>query len=325
MKLHTVTVTARERAELVERDHEPAPLGPHDVAGPTLATVVSAGTELASCYLAGTFPRTPGYAAVFEAREIGSEVADVEPGDRLFCMGGHRSYQRVSRADAVRVPDGLPAAVAVFARMMGISMSTLTTTAARPPDRVLVTGLGLVGNLAARIFARCGYAVAAVDPLEPRRQLAQDAGIGTVLPAVPLDDARFAGTIALAVECSGHEQATLDACRIVRKRGEVVLVGVPWERRTDLTAHDLLHAVFHQYAVVRSGWEWELPRHPADFRGNSMFDNFAAALRWLAEGSIRVDGLAVARPPREAQAAYQDILHRRGPALTTVFDWTDCP
>jgi hypothetical protein len=28
---------------------------------------------------------------------------------------------------------------------------------------------------------------------------------------------------------------------------------------------------------------------------------------------------------REAQEAYQDLLHRRAPTLAILFDWSDCP
>src|SRR5207237_1254329 len=121
----------------------------------------------------------------------------------------------------------------VFARLMGVSMSTLTTTTARPPERVLVTGLGLVGHLAAKIFAACGYQVTACDPSPVRREQAERRGIARVLAAVPVDDPAFARQVALVVECSGHEQAVLDGLKVVRKRGEVSLVGAPWKRRTD--------------------------------------------------------------------------------------------
>ena len=319
---HAVIVTAREQAEMVAAKRPGEPLGPQQVEGHTLTTLVSSGTELASGYLADSFPRGIGYAAVFEFEAVGAEVTDVAVGDVMFCMGGHRSFQRVSREAAVAVPDGLSAEAAVFARMMGISMSTLTTTSARPPSIVLVTGLGLVGNLAAQVFARCGYQVVAVDPLESRRQLANGVGLGTVLEAVPLDDERLVGQVDLAVDCSGHEQAVLDACRMVRKRGEVVLLGVPWRRHTDLTAHDVFDAIFFKYAVVRSGWEWEVPQQPMDFRKNSMFSQFAAALRWLAEGRVRVDGLAASVLPKDAQMVFQALLHRRCEGLSFVFDWT---
>jgi len=76
---------------------------------------------------------------------VGQDVADVRAGDLMFGMGPHRSFQRFARADVLPLPPGLSPASAVFARMMGVTMSTLVTTTARPPARVLVSGLGLVG------------------------------------------------------------------------------------------------------------------------------------------------------------------------------------
>ncbi|HZO89774.1 MAG TPA: zinc-binding alcohol dehydrogenase [Chthonomonadaceae bacterium] len=322
---YAVTVTAREQAELLPIERDPNPLGPHEVAGRTLATLISAGTELASCYQGTRFPAVPGYAAVFEVEAVGSEVATLRPGDRAFCLGPHRSFQRVAEENALPLPEGLAPEVAVFARLMGVGMSTLTTTTARPPQKVVVTGLGLVGHLAAKIFASCGYEVLACDPSEARREMARQSGLPTVLSAVPLDDPAIAGKVALVLECSGHEAATLAGCRVVQKRGEVALVGCPWRRQTDLTAHELLDVIFHNYVVLRSGWEWELPLHPTDFRTNSIYGNYRAALRWLAEGRIGVEGLYALVPPREAQRAYQDLLHQRAERLAVVFDWGDCP
>lgn len=318
---YIVTITAHERAELLPVAPDPKPLAPEEIAGRTLVTLISPGTELSAAFQAKKFPTHCGYAAVFQVEQVGSEVKDVAVGDILFCPGRHRSFQRVDRKSAVPVPAGLAPAVAVFARLMGVSMTTLVTTKARPTETVLVTGLGLVGNLAAQLFAASGYDVIAVDPDRQRCELARRLGLQRVHESVPLNDAQVAGHVALAVECSGHEQAVLDACRVVRKGGEVVLVGVPWRRRTELTAHEILHAVFHKYVVLRSGWEWELPLHATDFRDHSIFGNYAGALRWLAEGRVRVNDLAVTLPPTQAQQAYEDLLRNRCRGLTVLFDW----
>lgn len=317
--------TALESAELVEVQPNGRPLAEDEVAGRTLRTLISSGTELA-CYQGllknMQFPLIrPGYSAVFEVTDVGSNVTALRPGDRAFCMGGHQSFQRVRQDEALLVPEGLDSEVALFARLMGVSMSTLTTTTARPPAKVIVTGLGPVGHLAAQIFASCGYEVLAVDPAEKRRAMAQQMGISDALPAIPLEDPAIAKQVALVVECSGHEQAVLDACNVVQKRGEVVLVGVPWKRQTDMLAHEILYAVFHNYVVLRSGWEWEVARHPTEFRLNSIFDNLAAALRWLEQGRIRVDGLFDTASPEEAQQVYQDLMHHRRERLAVVFDW----
>jgi threonine dehydrogenase-like Zn-dependent dehydrogenase len=204
---------------------------------------------------------------------------------------------------------------------MSVTMTTLMTTAARPPELVLVTGLGLVGHLAAKNFARCGYTVYGCDPSESRRAFAQETGIANVLAAAPVEDPAFAGKVALVLECSGHEQAFLDACNIIRKRGEVVQVASPWRQQTDLPAHAIQRAVFFNYVVIRSGWEWELPHHAADFRPYSIYGNLTTALHWLADGSVRVDGLYAMAEPADAQQVYQKLQHGQSERLAVVLDW----
>ncbi len=316
-----VSITARETAELVRVEHDSRPLGPQEVVGRTLATLISAGTELAGAYQGPTFPKFPGYAAAFEVEEVGSEVEGLRPGDLAYCSGPHRSFQRVEARNCLRAPAGLSPEEVTFCRLMGVTMSTLTTTRARPPDRVVVTGLGLVGHLGARVFAHCGYEVTACDPSPRRREIATQAGLSDVRATVPVEDPEFQGKVALVLECSGHEQAALDGCRVVRKRGEVALVGCPWTRKTDIPAQEILYAVFHRYVDLRSGWEWELPLHPTEFRAGSIFGHYALALRWIAEGSIPVTNLYTRVSPRDAQQAYQDLLHGRVETLGLVFDW----
>jgi len=319
-----VTVTARERAELLPAEREARPPAADEVAGRTLRTLVSAGTEVAGVYAAERAkPTGLGYAAVFEVEAVGAEVKDLQPGDLAFAMGPHRSWQRARRNAVVPLPAGLAAEAACFTRMLCVSCTTLVTTAARPPDPVLVTGLGPVGNMAAQLFTLAGYEVLAADPVAERRRLAELCGVRRTFAAAPVEDPCWAGKVALVVECSGHEAAVLAGCRMVRRRGEVVLVGVPWAKKTDIPAFEVLHAVFHKYAVLRSGWEWELPTQADDFRARSIVGNLEAGLGWLAAGRIRTEGLYQVLPPGRCQEAYQDILHNRSPKLVTIFDWTE--
>jgi len=318
-----VVVTARENAQLVESEIDGGPLGPTEVAGTTLASVISPGTELNGMYLANEFTQQPGYAACFRIDRIGEKVTCVKPGDRAFCMGKHQSQQRFDQADVLKVPQILKSEHAVFARLMGDSMATLTTVTARPPERVLVTGLGPVGYLAAAIFGMCGYDVIAADPDESRRAALHGVpGVRLTLDRADPEHPELKDQVAVVVECSGHEQAALDGCKIVRKGGEVVLIGAPWKPRTQISAFDVLHSVFFRYVTLRTGWEWELPMHTTDFRHNSIWGHYSDELRWLGEGRIKVGHLYETRSPRDAQQAYQDLMHRRLESLSIVFDWT---
>jgi threonine dehydrogenase-like Zn-dependent dehydrogenase len=325
VKAQAVFFIAPGQAELREIECDDSPLGPQEVAGPTVASVISPGTELAvygGLLPGATFPSQTGYAAVFRVAEMGSEVTGLQVDDLALCMGPHQSWQRSPAGGVLRVPGGLSAEQAGFARLANIGLTALTTTTARPPEQVAVTGLGLVGNLAAQVFQLCGYEVIACDPMEGRRTLAQIAGLRCVMERVPLDDPALAGQVDLVVECSGHEQAALEACRMVRKRGEMVLAGVPWKRYTDLSAHELLSAVFHGYVVLRSGWEWEVPYHPTDFRQGSLVAQMAGALKWLAEGRLKVDGLYDQAPADQAADVYGRLSRRENERLTCVFNWS---
>ena len=324
-KVYTIAITNHQKAELLQSEIDlTRPLAPDEIAGQTLATLISTGTELNSAYLTeSSFPKQVGYAAVFRLDQVGAEVSGLKVGDIVFASGSHSSYQRQSAKNVVLLPAGLSAELAVFARIMGVSMTTLTTTSARPPAKVLVSGLGLVGHLAAKNFLAAGYQVYACDPVEARRQIAMTEGLDNILMQVPVESDELYGQFPLAIECSGHEQALLDAALAIRKGGEVVCIATPWRKFTDLSLHALHNAIFFNYAHIRSGWEWELPHHPQDFKHNSLFENYAGALRWLQEGRVSVSNIYTKYHPADAQNAYQDLLHKRNNRLAVVFDWTD--
>ena len=196
-----IVFTAWEKAELLTKTHD-AELAPTEVAGHTVATLVSPGTELNGSYIPDRpdrkFPREPGYAAAFVVDQVGIEVEGISVGDVRYCMGKHASYQIAEVSTTLPVPDGLDPAIAIYARLMGVSMTTLVTTAARPPDAVVVTGLGPVGLLAAQNFNTNGYTVIGCDPDAERRELAGRLGINEAVANVA--DVSAAGSVALLLD-----------------------------------------------------------------------------------------------------------------------------
>lgn len=314
-----IAFTAKKQAGVIDSPDFSAPLQPNEVRGRTLVSLVSPGTELNWGYLAEKFPVHPGYASIFQVEEKGADVNDLEIGSIVFGSGNHAARQQAERAHVLSLPGGLSPEIAVFARLAGVSMSSLNVTVVRPPAGVLVTGLGPVGILAAQVFHAAGYDVVAIDPVEQRRNTAAHLGLKDLRGKVSLED--LSNKVGLHIECSGHEQAVLDGARVVRRGGEIYLVGVPWRKRTEITAQELLHAIFHRYVNVRSGWEWQVPVERRDFSANSIMDNLAAALRWLVDGRLRVDGLAGLYAPAQAQEVYAGLLDQSLPTPTAIFDW----
>jgi len=327
MSERRIVFTADTTAEMEDFERDNAPLGADEIVGKTLYTLVSPGTELnmydgsynRAGIAFGSFPCNPGYAASFEVEEVGSDVKDVKPGDAAFCMGLHSTCQRYPREQVIPLPEGLDPVKGPFARLMNVTMSTLTTTIARPPATIVVTGLGPIGLLGAMMFQRCGYNVVACDPIEARQETARAKELTDVRAAVPTD----AGIkVPLVLECSGHEQAVLDGLDVLEARGELVLVGVPMNRKTDIYAQPVLNKVFRNRVVIRTGSEWEVPKQPTAYRQNSNFGNMAGALKWLADGSISVDDLYMVMKPDDPQAIYQDVLNKRTEKMFVILDWS---
>jgi threonine dehydrogenase-like Zn-dependent dehydrogenase len=312
-------------------NYDDGSLRPGQIRGRTLCTLISQGTELGWAN-GDVFPIRPGYAAVFEVTEIGEGVDGVSVGDRRFAMGQHRSTQTHDVRYTLALPEGLSPDRAVLARLMGVSMTSLMTTKARPGDRVVISGAGPVGFLAAHLFAIGGYRVTVVDPDPVRR--AQIAQSGIADRRASIGDAKdLAGKVALVVDCSGHEGAVIDACRLVRKLGEVVMVGVPWRQATEISAHELMQAVFFNLVTLRSGWEWEFPILGRDFvweellegynnAPHSILGGFLRALEWLSDGLIEVEGLICHVTPDDPASLYSDISRRAIEQPFIVIDWT---
>jgi 2-desacetyl-2-hydroxyethyl bacteriochlorophyllide A dehydrogenase len=320
-----VTFTAKETARLLEKEKQPPVPGKGEVVARTLVSLISPGTELNSGYFGEKFPNEPGYAAVAEVTECGEEVHERQPGERVLVtgpggIGGHRRYQRFPVNAAIPLPEGISPEAAVHARLVNVTFSALSTTTVRPPGGVLITGLGPVGHLGAQLFRAAGYEVMGVDPDPRRRAFAEDKGI-PCLPAAPRDNALFKERTRLALECSGIESALLDCCHCVRRHGEVVLTGVPWRPRSEVHAHELARAVFRNLLTLRSGWEWQIPRHPDPFHPASVFGNIATALLWIAEGRIDAEGLYERRHPDDCATAYADLASGNPRLLTILFDW----
>ena len=312
-------------------DYQDVPLSEDEIRGDTVCSLISQGTELA--WAAGDdFPIQPGYGAIFRVTEIGKKVSGVSVGDLRFCMGHHRSTQQYDARFTLPVPEGLAPELAVIARLMGVSMTTLMTTRARPGDKVIITGAGPVGICAAHNFLIGGYDVAVVEPDAVRRAQVEQSGIARTFTAMPQNDPYYSKQVRLVVDCSGHETAVLDACNIVGQLGEVVLVGVPWKKFTEHSAHEIMSAIFFNFVNLRSGWEWEVPVLSKGFvweellegynnAPHSNFSGFARALKWLAQATVDFAPLTTTVRPEDPTELYLAISNREIQEPFIVLNW----
>ena len=312
MKNYYLNFTNKKTVEIAEEDRCIEAMDQYSVAGHTVFSMISAGSEINASYLDvfdWGYPRKSGYTVIFQVEYVGSKVEGVDIGDYVFYMDAHQSFQIAHYLDVVKIPKDVRLENALFIRLAGVSMATLSKTAIKPGEKVLVTGLGTVGLMAMLVYSNLGYEVIGVDPDANRRETAKGLGFCEIYDSVPLE--KYSKSIGLALECSGNEAAVHDCCKVVRPHGEVSLIGVPWKPYTDLKSFDLLNSIFYNYVKVYSGWEMDLPMNGSEFIHESMRKNYQLSLKLIQESKIKVDDLYTVLPYTECQKAFDDIFEKR--------------
>jgi 2-desacetyl-2-hydroxyethyl bacteriochlorophyllide A dehydrogenase len=233
----TAPRTATLRAETV------GPPGPQEVRVETIASAVSAGTEMLVYRdevphelpldlptLAGSyaFPIKYGYAAAGRVLDTGSGVENLSPGDPVFVHHPHQEVFVVPAQMPVRLPDDLDPVLGVFSANLETAVNVVHDTPVRLGETALVFGQGVVGFLVALLLKLSGAeAVLVVDPLEERRSLALAAGADGAFAPGELNDRVMEITggrgADVAVETSGSGAALQSAIDAVATEGTVVV------------------------------------------------------------------------------------------------------
>jgi 2-desacetyl-2-hydroxyethyl bacteriochlorophyllide A dehydrogenase len=136
-----------------------------------------------------------------------------------------------------RVPDGMPDETALFAGdVMGTGWHAVDQAGIRPGDSAAVLGLGPVGLCAVQAAKAAGAArVIAIDSVEERLGVASGFGADPVHltegdPRGAVKSATEGRGVDAAIDAVGHPDALELACRLTRKAGTVVAIGVYAER-----------------------------------------------------------------------------------------------
>jgi predicted dehydrogenase/threonine dehydrogenase-like Zn-dependent dehydrogenase len=177
-----------------------------------------------------------GYSAAGVAVEVGEAVDGIAPG-QLVATGGaglasHAEFQAVPGLLCAVVPETVPAQDAAFATLASIPLHALRLAGVGPGSKVAVLGLGLIGQLAARLAMASGCDVAGIDPGGYARDTAARSGVlaldevGDATTEAILRWSRGRGADAVLVCAADSSAGPMSrAPALCRDRACVVMVG----------------------------------------------------------------------------------------------------
>lgn len=278
-----------------------------------------------------------GYSAAGVVIEAGSAVTGIRPG-MLVATGGagkasHAEFQAVPGLLCAAVPGEVSAQDAAFTTIASIALHGLRIAEAGPGSKVVVVGLGLIGQLAARLARAAGCDVAGIDPAAYPREVAARSGVlalderGDETTDQVLAWSRGRGADAVLVCAAGHSPAAvLRVPALCRDRAAVVIVGDVGLQlsRTPFYERELSLRFARSYGPGRydpSYEEWGVD-YPAGLVRWSEGRNFEAVLDLLAGGRVTVSDLVTHQfVIGDAVAAYQLIENRAEPYLAVRLDY----
>ena len=282
-----------------------------------------------------------GYSAAGVVAEAGAGVSGIRVG-QLVATGGagkasHAEFQAVPGLLCAAIPAGVPAADAAFATIGSIPLHALRLAKTGPGAKVVVIGLGLIGQLATRLALAAGCDVAGIDPAQYPREVAARSGV------LALDDLGEATTDQVHAWSRGRGADTVLLCAasrsslplsrapaLCRDRASIVVVGdvgmqVPraafYERELSL-----LFARSYGPGRYEPSYETWGVDYPAGQVRWTEGRNQEAVLDLLAAGRLRVSDLVTHTfGIDDAAAAYRLLEERAAPCLAIRLVYPSAP
>lgn len=265
-------------------------------------------------------PLPLGYCNAGEVIAVGKGVTEFSVGDRVVSNGNHAEVVCIPENLVAKIPDNVSYDEAAFTVIGAIGLQGIRLINPTFGETVVVTGLGLIGLMAAQILKANGCNVIGLDFDPQKIELAKSWGIkaynaagADVVKIVEAETNGIGADAVLITASTKSNDVISQAAQMSRQRGRVVLVGVIGLdiQRSDFYEKELTFQVSCSYGPGRydTNYEDKGKDYPIGFVRWTENRNFLAILNAISNGTVDVNSLITERVTLDN---YQEIYGDMG-------------
>lgn len=278
-------------------------------------------------------PLPLGYCNVGEVLEIGKGAAGFAVGDRVASNGKHAEAVSVPVNLCARIPDAVSDEEAAFTVVGAIALQGIRLVQPTLGEAVVVTGLGLIGQITVQLLRAHGCRVLGIDFDPAKLEMAKsfgaevvDLGAGEDTVQVAERFSRGRGVDAVIVTAATKSSEPMhQAALMCRKRGRIVLVGVTGLElsRDDFFKKELTFQVSCSYGPGRYDADYEErgQDYPVGFVRWTEQRNFEAVLDMMVDGRLDVKPLISHRFALDQTDAAYEVVGGSEPSLGILLEY----
>ncbi|MFL2647658.1 MAG: Gfo/Idh/MocA family oxidoreductase [Candidatus Actinomarina sp.] len=230
-----------------------------------------------------------GYSSSGEVVQVGEGVKDFHVGDKVVSNGNHAEYVIVNHNLCTRIPDDTSMKEASFTVLGSIALHGLRLSETSLGSKIVVIGLGIVGQLVCRLAEAQGSDVIGIDP-DSSRHL-ENKNFHETVEGLNLENV---DSVIITAASSTNEPIEV-ATKIARNKAKIVVVGdIPLNiSRNEFYYKELELVVSKSYGPGRYDKQYEVlgKDYPIEYVRWTENRNFKAFIKLLSLNQIELSDL----------------------------------
>ena len=227
-----------------------------------------------------------GYSSSGEVVKVGKGVSEFHIGDKVVSNGSHAEYVVVNENLCSRIDDNTDIKEAAFTVLGSIALHGLRLSDTSLGSKVVVIGLGVIGQLVCRLAEAQGSEVVGIDPDNERTKNGDNF-------YTSIDDIEFTNVDAVIITAASISNDPIEvATKIARNKAKIVVIGdVPLNiSRNDFYYKELELVVSKSYGPGRYDKQYEIlgNDYPIEYVRWTENRNFEAFTKLLSQKQIHI-------------------------------------